>query len=366
MTQMPASQPVASAATAAPLQMSDLYQRLAKIGLPKKYLKDHILPDWWTDEVDHTPGALLEGALYLSSRLKIDITSLLTSETPQFVPTAIAKFKTQNKIDLQKAIIPYALALCLSEMVACAYPHAFKSEALTSVANIRLQILEKSPVIDLEGVLNFCWDSGIPVIYLNQFPFGVHRFQGMVAHTQSRPVIVVSLNDCSPARLLFVIAHELGHILANHLDENGCRVDTDIQLESDQAEENEANQIAAELLLGQPGISYDIWTKYLSADKLINNAYKYGKTSHTDPGVIALNIVWNRAQRAITKKAKGIAWATGKKALATLEPNANAPLQINQKLAQRISLLSPSDSLKESDRKDYLQRMLGFHTHDDS
>lgn len=183
----------------------------------------------------------------------------------------------------------------------------------------------------------------------------------MVAHAHSRPVIVVSLNDCSPARLLFVIAHELGHILANHLGKNGCRIDTEIQLESDQSEENEANQIAAELLLGQPDISYDSWKKYLSADQLIHQARQYGALNNTDPGVIALNIIWNRAQRAKTQKAKGIAWATGKKALATLEPEANAPKQINQLLAQQLHLLSPSDSQNEAERKDYLQKMLGFH-----
>lgn len=142
--------------TSPALQMADLYERLAKLGFSKKYLRENILPDWWTDEVDQTPGVLLEGALYLSRRLKIDIASLLTSETPQFVSTATVKFKTQNTTNLQKAVIPYALALRISEMVAYICPSTFSREALTSVAAIRSQILEKSPAIDLVSVLTFC------------------------------------------------------------------------------------------------------------------------------------------------------------------------------------------------------------------
>jgi len=352
--------------TSPPLQMADLYTRLAKLGLSKKYLQDIILPDWWTDEVDATPGVLMEGAMYLSRRLNINIESLLTSETPQFISTATPKFKTQTKTDLQKAVIPCAIALRIARMVAHDCPTAFNREALTSVPAIRQQLLKKSPVIDLESILDFCWENGIPVIHLNQFPDGVHRFQGMVAYGYDRPTIVVSLNDPSPARLLFIIAHELGHILANHIDEDGCRVDADIRLESDEEEETEANQIAAELLLGQPGISYDIWKKYLSAPQLVLSARRYSELSHTDPAVIVLNIVWNRAQHASTKKIAGIAWATGKKALATLEPNANAPAQINQKLAQQLNLQSRSDSLNEEDRKDYLKRMLGLSVDDDA
>jgi IrrE N-terminal-like domain len=351
------STPVSSA----PLQMADLYQRLAKIGLPKKYLKDNILPDWWSDEVDQTPGVLMEGAMYLSRRLNIDIASLITSETPHFIPAATAKFKTNDSTDLQKISIPCALALSIAETVAHECPQHYQNINLLSISEIRQQILSESSAVNLSGVLNFCWESGIPVIHLNQFPSKVHRFQGMVASFKSRPVIVVSLNDCSLARLLFIIAHELGHILAGHLDNDACRVDPKILLESDSDEENEANQIAAELLLGQSGISYDLWTrKYLSSEALVAQACRVAPINQADPGVIALNIAWNRAHRARTQKDERIAWATGKKALATLEPNANAPMQINEKLAQQLNLFVPSDSLKESEKKDYLSRILGL------
>ena len=63
------------------LQMSDLYERLDAIGFPKKYLQNKILPDWWTDDVDVTSGVLVEGALYLSRRLNLDMRSLLGTDT---------------------------------------------------------------------------------------------------------------------------------------------------------------------------------------------------------------------------------------------------------------------------------------------
>ncbi len=177
----------------------------------------------------------------------------------------------------------------------------------------------------------------------------------MVAYFHDRPVILVSRNERSPAWILFIIAHELGHILQGHLSTNGLLVDQDIQLESDDAEENEANQAAAELLLGQSGISYDLWTKFLTGENLAAKAQQFAQKSQNDPGVIALNISWNRAQRANTKPEKSIAWATGNKALKILENDSNAPHQINRYLNQTIQW----DSLRD-ESQDYLKGMLNL------
>lgn len=337
----------------ASLRMADLYQRLAKIGLSKKYLQDHILPPWWTEEVDQTPGTVTQGALYLSRRLNLDLTSLFTDPQPRFT-TAATKFKTQDSADPEKLLLPQALALGIAELAACACPIPYQDINHLSVSEIRQQILSHQPAVNLTGLLDFCWNQGIPVLHLNRFPSKVHCFHGMVAQFQGRPAIVISLNDKSPARLLFVIAHELGHILRGHLAKDSYRIDTEIQLESESDEENEANQIAAELLLGQPGISYDLWsTRYLSAETLIRKAQEYAPINQAEPGVIALNIAWNRAHRACEKKAEKIAWATGKAALKTLEPQAEAPAQINQMLQQRLTFENLSD-----DNQDYLATML--------
>jgi Zn-dependent peptidase ImmA (M78 family) len=274
------------------LQMSDLYDRLADIGFPKRYIKKQILPDWWTDEVDATSGVLTEGALYISRRLNLDMRSLLGVDgKPVFEP----RFKLKVGTNKEQLLIPCALSARIAETISYACLQPYQAIDELSVSAIRQQILTKQKVVDLEGVLDFCWQIGIPVIHFSEFPSGVHKFHGMVAYFYNRPVILVSLKDISQARLLLIIAHELGHILKGHIDRDGILVDD--------SDESEANQIAAELLLGRSGISYD----------LLQNALKI------------------------------------------LEPDANAPQQINRYLAKNLDW----EKLGE-ENQDYLTTMLGL------
>ncbi|MEO1390524.1 MAG: ImmA/IrrE family metallo-endopeptidase [Cyanobacteria bacterium J06634_6] len=341
-------------APSAPLTMAELYKRLSKLGLSKKYLRSTILPDWWTDEVDQTPGVFTQGALYLSRRLNLDIDSLLIEETPRFITSGQPKFKTIDGTCLAELRASESIASCVAETVAAACSQPYQDITQLSVSQIRQQILSDRSSVDLVGLLQFCWSQGIPVVHVAQYPSILQRFHGMVTTFQGRPVIVISRRDRSPAWLLFIIAHELGHILCNHLSTDGLIVDQEIQLTSDDAEENEANQAAAELLLGRSGISYDVWNKFLKGEVLATKAQQFAQESQNDPGVIAVNIAWNRAQRAKTKRDSGIAWVTGMKALKILEPNANAPTQINQYLFQSIDW----DLLRE-DSQEYLRKMLG-------
>lgn len=338
------------------LQMSDLYDRLDAIGFSKKYIKKQILPDWWTDEVDATSGVLVEGAMYLSRRLNIDLRSLLAVDAkPIFEPSCQPKFKLKVGTNKEQLLIPRALSARIAEMISyvCLSPYQAIDEL--SVVAIRQQILAKQEVVDLEGVLDFCWLHGIPVIHFSEFPSGVHKFHGMVAYFSNRPVILVSLKELSPARLLFIIAHELGHILKGHIDLDGILVDEAIELESSDSDESEANQVAAELLLGKSGISYDLWQKFLSGEQLASKAEELGARDWVSSGVVALNISWNRANRAKEQKDKNIIWATVKNALKILEPEANAPLQINRYLAKNIDW----EKLGE-ENQDYLATMLGL------
>jgi hypothetical protein len=335
--------------------MADLYGRTTRLGIPKKFIREKVLPAWWTDDVDQTPEALTEGALYLSRRLNLDLTSLLYEETPRLISIGSPKFKTGDGTDFAKLAVPYALAGRIAELVGYGFSQPYQDVADLTVAEIRRQILEQYPCLNLEGLLNFCSSSGIPVIHFSQVPQGCQRFHGMVTVLQGRPIILVSRNDQSPAWLTFIIAHELGHILWGHLADTDVLLDEEISLESDDQEEDEANRAAAELILGHPGISYDLWAKFLKAKTLADRAQQFAEESHNDPGVIALNIAWNRAHRAKTKKEANIAWATGKKALQMLEGDRDAPRQINQRLVSHLDW----DVLGDENR-DYLITMLNL------
>lgn len=336
-------------------QMADLYQRLAKIGLSKKYLRAHILPDWWSDEVDQTPGVVAQGAIYLARRLNLDIASLINEAQPRFNSSSSPKFKTNDGTDLAQLAVANAIASRIAEMVAAATCQPYQDVTTLTITEIRQQILCNHSTVDLAGILQFCESRGIPVIHFAQLPANIQRFHGMVAIFQGRPVILISRKDRSPAWLLFIIVHELGHILRGHLKTDGLLIDQVIRLESDDSEENEANQVAVELLLGRPGISYDLWPRRITGEFLAAQARSFAQETQNDPGVIALNIAWNRAQRAKKDQEKRVAWATGKKALQILEPDINAAETINQKLFKQLS----AEVLGE-ENQDYLTAMLGL------
>lgn len=345
---------VTPAANVTPLTMADLYKRVVAMGLPKKYLKTHIMPDWWTDEVDQDPNVLLEGALYLSRRLNLDIASLLEEDAPHFKASSNPKFKTKKGTDLTQLDISKAIASRIAEIVAYACPKPYRDITAFSIADIRNQMLSSYPTISLLGVLEFCWSLGIPVIHFAQIPAKAKRFHGMVAYFHGRPVIIVGRKDRFPAWLIFVIAHELGHIFSGHLATDGFILDEEIQLESDDIEEQAANQFAADLLLGSTA-SYDDHSKYLKGEALAAKAKQLSQGSQNEPSVIALNIAWKRAKRSQTEEECCIAWATGLAALKILEKDLNAPQQINQFLRQSIQW----DDLKE-DSQDYLTTMLSL------
>lgn len=54
--------------TESAITMATLYQALAGVGLPKKYVQQFALPDWWDSELEAGPGGLPMGAAYLSRR----------------------------------------------------------------------------------------------------------------------------------------------------------------------------------------------------------------------------------------------------------------------------------------------------------
>ncbi len=40
--------------------MTSLYQRLSEVGFSEKFVREKALPDWWNEEFEATPGAVVE------------------------------------------------------------------------------------------------------------------------------------------------------------------------------------------------------------------------------------------------------------------------------------------------------------------
>lgn len=335
--------------------METLYERLSEIGFSEKFVREKALPDWWDEEFEATPGAVVEAAAYVSRRLNLDMISLLKSEaTPTFKQSCQAKFKTNPLIENQQVFVAQCMASRVAEMLAYTCVPEFKSLP-NSATLVRNEILKNQQYVNLEGLLVFCWSCGIPVVHFDGFPKtqGVHKFDGMVAFFYERPVIVISLTRRSPAWLLFILAHELGHIIKGHLNNNAI-VDEKINPDSEDAEEIEASEFAVELLLGKPDIGYDTLHKFIEGQQLATYAQNISDRDNVSPGVVVLNYAWGKINRtAIKKDQHRIVWATANKALKIIEGDADAPKQINHYARKYLNL----DKL-DGDSQDYLELVL--------
>lgn len=328
------------------MQMADLYARLATIGFPKKFVQQKILPDWWTDEVDETPGVLTEGALYISRRLNLDMQSLLDCQsTLESNSSCQPKFKLKAGTNNRQLIIPHLISARIAEMVAYACNKPYQPLDRVSVSAIRQDILARQNSVNLQGFLEYCWGRGIPVIHFDEFPPKVHKFDGMVGYFCDRPVILLSLKAMSPSRLLFIAAHELGHILKGHLNQEKLLIDEKISLESIDTEEVEANEVAGELLLGAADRNYYSSQDYTSK-QLANYAQEISSCDRVDAGVVARNYCWHKKQ---------LYYRFVETAMKILEPNANAPQEINCYLKQNLDWEKLGD-----DNRDYLTEMLNL------
>lgn len=348
-------------------EITALYDRLSKIGFPKQFVKSKALPDWWDTEFEATAGAAVEAASYLARRLNLDIASLLKPDaTPTFKPSCQAKFKLKEGTEAEQLQVAQCMATRVAEMVAYACKPEFKG-LLTTAKDVRDEILEFSaeytttlhsnnirqnqPFVNLEGLLNFCWKYGIPVIHFAGFPNKVKKFEGLAAFFYGRPVIVLSFKHSSPARLLFILAHELGHIIKGHLN-GGSIVDEEIELQEGDTEEIEANEFAVELLLGKPDMTY-YKIQNFSGEELAGYSQAISERDRVDPGVVALNYAWIKAQRTNNKEKKGIIWATAQKALKIIEGDVKASIQINDYIRKYLDF-----ERLDIDSQDYLEAVI--------
>ena len=334
--------------------LKTLYQRLANLGFPRKYVRDVLLPDWWCDEFEQEKGAVVEAAAYISQRTGLNFRNLLDIDRePEFQEDQHPCYKLRQETTKNSL----AAARSLAERIAAITAYACKPP-LVSVENLdpqiaRSQILETSEFVNLQSLLDFCWRHGIPVVHTNNFPKekGQKKFDGMVGEYSDRPVIVISKNQKSPAWLAFILAHELGHIVCGHI--KGSSI-IDEKIEHDQIgdiNEQEADQFAIEILFGRRNASYEKQTKNLKSLKSYVEIYSI--KDRVEPALVVLNNAWFKANRANTKEAKGNAWTEANVLLSNFEESdITAPQLINHQLGKHLDWENLSNDYQE-----FLERM---------
>ncbi len=286
--------------------MTSVLNRLSEVGFRPNYVRSVVLPEWWDDEIANTRAGYVEGLGILSRHLGLELQPLIKSGRITFQSRTSVHFKKSSKVSESD--------LLLAERVAtqALWLTGFKTKKPytaipESAAQIRREIISMSggEPVNLKNLLAYCWNKGIVVLHICNFPPTAKKMEGLATLIEGRPGIVLCKNHQSAAWMVFLLAHELGHIAKGHIKEGGVLVDEKVSTKSTDKEEQEANGFAIELLTGDSNTRFTA-NSTLNAKQLAASAKSVGNRFKIDPGVVALNYAWEGKLFALANAALNI------------------------------------------------------------
>lgn len=156
-----------------------------------------------------------------------------------------ARFKLRSDADQSRLTAYTVYAHYVAMLLLEATPDLPQTPVPTEPAELRRQIIARYGAIDLSSVLGFVWDSGIPVLPL-QDP---GAFQGACWRVAGRNVIVLKQRTASQSRWLYDLLHELWHAEEELGEQDLAHVDVDEAAAEIEDVEEEANCFAGDVLL---------------------------------------------------------------------------------------------------------------------
>ena len=305
-----------------------LYQRLSDVGLTRAFVKKTALPSWWDDEVAANPSGYAQGLLLLSRHLGLDLASLQLEDEPiRLRDFGTCKFKKRSDVSEDDLALARVLATRAAQLAASAVSTPAVAIPVNA-SDIRQQILgDDAPWVGLDELLRYCWSIGLPVLHLDHFPKNVKRPDGFAARVNGRPVIVLCRHAKYSAWLLFILAHELGHLALGHVPDEGPLIDQGLDEDSVDVEEQQANAFAIELLTGHRIRRIIAAGRWPNAEGLARLAQELGRQAMIDPGHVVLNYAHSM---------EGSFFPVSNAALKLLEPNADAVAKVRTKMAENL------------------------------
>lgn len=291
------------------------FDRLKAVGYPRSYI-EKLLPDWWDNSLFKTSAGALQFALILKQRLGLNASFGPDGDLHIEPEPRNARFKRRGDTAESELTVAAGLGVAIAKLALfCAMqpytpitcgPQTLRDEILS---------LSDKDYVDFEGVLRLCWARGIPVLFLKELPRASKRMTGMAVSVGGRPVIVLGFSHSQHARQLFVLAHELGHIVHDHLGSDGVIVDEemadvrDTLVELDgrrkDAEERQADAFALELIRGGHRDPVAVMGRLNSAVSIAAKASLLARELKIDPEHLILSYGkahndWARANQALS------------------------------------------------------------------
>jgi hypothetical protein len=253
-----------------------------------------LLPDW-SDTAFESMSGVLELKTFLSRNAGLRFGKdgeLVTKELPA------ACFKTNKATSAGQVLAARSLATACARLVSKATNTSYLNFS-GSADSLRESILRSTndSWITLPLLLDACWSHGVPVLYLPALPVQGRKMEGMVTYVQGRPAIILTKKVPHPDWLLFILAHEMGHIACDHLleEEGEAVVDETVdvgEFGSRDQQEVEANHFATHLL-APSGKEVTIGGRFPNAAQLAVRATAFARENGMPPGYVILNAVHN-------------------------------------------------------------------------
>jgi hypothetical protein len=323
--------------------IKSVYKRLRDVGLTKPYVKKVALPSWWDDSLAENAAGYAQCLMILSRHLGLDLKTLQEPQaTLRLRDFGICKYKKRSGTTDDELLLSRVIATRAAQLAGAAMEKDY-TPIPASAGDIRQTILEQARWVGLEELLDYCWSVGIPVLHVNYFPRGAKRPDGFTLRLHGKPVIVLCRNEKQPSWLLFILAHELGHIACGHVPEDGALLDERPQENEPDEEESEANRFGVELLTGKQTTTIGTSGRWLNMRELAESATRYGQRNSIDAGHVVLNY-GHTMGNGFFSVARG--------ALNQLYPNADAMEIVRNRLAANLDW----ERLPE-DSSDFLMRI---------
>jgi len=312
-------------------RMQRIYERLEAFGIPSSYARSVALPVGWRDSSTENPAVYSQALGLFARNLNISLRSLQNDDAPlEWQDCGSTRFKRNQKLSEDELTTAKCLAVRAAQ-IACEAVHAPIVEIPASGSAIRESILRKgSHSVGFDALLDYCWDGGIPVLHISHFPKGAHKPDALAGIFNGRPAIVITKQHKYTAWLLFILAHELGHIAKKHVQANGVLVDDKIDQTDSEDMEAEANAFAVELLTGTPDTRYSE-RKNLTAIELVRLSQTVSKRDQIDPGYVALNYAHSKLQDTGNGH-----YAVANSALSVIEPDTDPVAIIHARMCERL------------------------------
>jgi hypothetical protein len=248
---------------------------------------DAVWPEWWSTDAESSLSAVAELRYTVARRLGMSARSLFDGP-PKFVWKDEAKFKNLGTATEREAAILTSFGVAVGRYSVAAT--ALSGSLPRSPTMLRESILESAPVVGLGELLAFSWAAGIPVIQLRLFPLRQKRMQAIAVRVGERYAVLIGRESKFHAQVAYILAHEIGHIVLDHVSGIAALLDVDdpLKLETSDEEEQSADRFALELLTGDPEPRVEATVERFSARQLAEAALRTGPYERVEPGVLAL------------------------------------------------------------------------------